>query len=91
MFVTNLPARVVETKYAEVASSGTLAVGYEGLGTKMKVHGEGLILTFQGQPDKTSGYRMSEGEVIEFSGCVEVYNSSSDASVAVSLIITDPV
>ncbi len=91
MFVTNLPARVVKTEFAEVASSGTLAVGYEGLGTKMKVHGGGLILTSAEQPDKTTGYRMSDGEVIEFSGCVDVYNPNGDALVTVSLIITDPV
>ena len=91
MFVTNLPARIVESKHTELAAQATLAVGNEGLGTKIKAHAEGIVLTSPGQKDKTAGYRMSAGEVIEFSGCVDVYNTSGEASAAISLLITDTV
>ena len=91
MFVTNLPARIVETKYKEIASGSVLAVGNEGLGTRMKIHADGVILTSAEQKDKTAGYKLTSGEVIEFSGCVDLYNRDSEKSVGVSVITTDSV
>ena len=91
MFVTNLPARVVEAQYLEVASTAAVTVGKDGLGVKIKAHGDGLVLTSCGQNDKLSGYKMSDNEVIGFSGRVSLYNSDSANPVSVSVIITDSI
>lgn len=90
MFVTNLPARIVKSGSFEIAPSTSVSVGNDGLGTRLRVHGEGLIISEAEKKDKTAGYKMCGGEIIEFSGCVNIYNSAQ-ASVFVSVISTDSI
>ncbi|MBE6571214.1 MAG: hypothetical protein E7656_03065 [Ruminococcaceae bacterium] len=91
MFVTNLPPRIVGTKYEEIVSSGVTTVGCEGLGTRIKVHGEGLVLTPCGTHDKSAGYALSDGEIVEFSGCAELCNTGTESSVYLSVMHYDSI
>ena len=81
MFVTNLPPRIVGAKYEEIVSSGVSKIGCEGLGTRIKVHGEGLVLSPCDCADKSAGYALSDGEVLEFSGCADLCNTGTETSV----------
>lgn len=91
MFVTNLPPRIVGAKYEEIVSSGVSKIGCEGLGTRIKVHGEGLVLTPCDCADKSAGYALSDGEIIEFSGCADLCNTGTETSVYLSVIHYDSI
>lgn len=91
MFVTNLPARIVGAKTLEIPTSAHITVGSEGLGTRMKVQGDGLVITDVNNSNKADGYLVTSGEIIEFSGTVDVLNSGTSESVFVALITTDSI
>ena len=87
MFVTYQPARVIKSDEIKIASKKSFVAGDEGLSARISFP-EGMIVCGLSQPDKTKGYKTAQGEVIEFSGEISVYNPT-DAEKTIYLILSD--
>ncbi len=87
MFVTYQPARVIKSEEITVSPKKSFVAGDEGLSARISFP-EGMVVCGMSQPDKTKGYKTCEGEIIEFSGEVSVYNPT-DTEKTIYLILSD--
>lgn len=87
MFVTYQPARVISSDEVVISSQKAVVLGDEGLSARISFPG-GIVVCGMSQPDKTCGYITNEGEIIEISGQVSVYNPH-DSEKTVYVILSD--
>ncbi|MBE6622894.1 MAG: hypothetical protein E7621_01690 [Ruminococcaceae bacterium] len=87
MFVTYQPARVIKSEEITISPKKSFIAGDDGLSARISFP-EGVVVCGMSQSDKTKGYKTYEGEVIEFSGEVSVYNPT-DAEKTIYLIVSD--
>ncbi|MBR5528330.1 MAG: hypothetical protein IKV97_04940 [Clostridia bacterium] len=90
MYVTSLPGRIVGAGKKAVAVSGLLLVGDDGLSTRIYAGAEGLVVTERDSADKTSGYVLKEGQILDFSGTAQLYNPT-EKEITVYILTFDTV
>lgn len=90
MFVTMAPGRIVSAKRIEIAPGKSVAVGREGLSSRISCRGDGLVVSEALKKDKTAGYLLSAGEILVFSDLANVYNGGSEKA-ELSVIETDTI
>ena len=87
MFVTYQPARVISSDEIVIPSKKTAVLGDEGLSARISFPA-GIVICGMSQPDKTKGYITAEGEIVEISGQISIYNPS-DSEKTVYMILSD--
>ena len=87
MFVTYQPARVIKASEITLEAKKAALIGDEGLSARVSFP-KGIVVCGKGQPDKEKGYVTGEGEIIEISGEIYIYNPS-DSAKSVFVLLTD--
>ena len=87
MFVTYQPARVISSSEIALGAKKSVLIGDEGLSARVSFP-KGIVVCGKGQPDKEKGYVTGEGEIIEISGEISVYNPT-DSAKTVYVLLTD--
>lgn len=90
MFVTTQPGRPVYTKTTEIEKNTVFEAGSDGLFSRIKALGASLVISAPGEPAKGEGYTLADGETLEFSGTMKIYNGGETAA-KVSVITFDTI
>ena len=88
MFVTSQPGRVVGAQTLSVNAGTVQVLGKEGLYGRLRLGAEGFILSPETSTSPSDGYQAAEGETVEFSGKITVYNGAASAGT-VSVLLFD--
>lgn len=82
MFITHMPGRIVRCETITVPSGKTVMAGRDGLFSKIKLLSEGVVVSACESADKTTGYTADMGEIIDFSGTINLFNPKNDDATA---------
>lgn len=90
MYVTHMPGRVVFCETLTVPSKNNVFAGRDGLFSRVKFSSGKIVVADNDVADITKGYTADEGETLDFSGKISLYNPTEN-EITVSVICFDTI